>query len=135
MRNRAAAIIQRDDRVLFMRRQKPGQEYYILPGGGVKLDESFSDACKREVIEETGLEVLGLTLVLTNFTPGKEEQYFLVRVGEGEPVLGGPEAEVNTTGNSYAFVWLSEEELQSRNLKPEAAKRLCLSVLQKDAKS
>lgn len=133
MRNRAAAVIQRNDRILLMRRQKPGQEYYILPGGGVKLDESFSDACRREVGEETGLEVLGLTLVYTNFIGGNEEQYFLVRVGDGEPVLGGTEAKLNSPANSYSFEWLNEAELESCNLKP-AAKRLCLSVLNKAAR-
>jgi len=131
MRNRAAAIILRNNQVLLMHRQKPGRDYYILPGGGVKLDESFSDACKREVIEETGLEVLGLTMVLTNFTGGAEEQYFLVRVGEGEPVLGGTEAGLNSPENAYSFDWLTETELESCNIKPEAAKRMCLSVIRK----
>ena len=57
-KNRAAAIIIRDGKVLLFHRQKPGRDYYILPGGGVELEESFEEACIREVKEETGLDVL-----------------------------------------------------------------------------
>ncbi len=131
MRNRAAAIILRNGKILLMRRRKPGRDYYILPGGGVKLDEPFTDACIREVKEETGLDVTGLQLVFTTFTGGNEEQYFLVRVVDGEPVLGGVEAEANSPENSYTFEWLDAQALEAGNLTPPAAKRYCLEVLRK----
>jgi len=114
-----------------MRRHKPGRDYYILPGGGVKLDESYPDACIREVKEETGLDVAGLQLVFTNFNRGLQEQYFLARVTEGEPMLGGVEAVRNSPDDSYAFEWVGEDEMEAVNLVPAAAKRYCLEVLKK----
>lgn len=37
--------------------------WWHLPGGGVKRSEAFSEAARREVREETGLEVDGLRLL------------------------------------------------------------------------
>jgi ADP-ribose pyrophosphatase YjhB (NUDIX family) len=133
MRSRAAAIIIREGKMLLMRRHKPGRDYYILPGGGVKLDESFSDACVREVKEETGLDVAGLQQVFTNFYRGLQEQYFLARVSEGEPKLGGVEAERNSPDDSYSLEWVGEKEMEEVNLLPAAAKRYCLEVLRNKA--
>ena len=132
MRSRAAAIIIRDGKLLLMRRHKPGRDYYILPGGGVKLDESFPDACTREVKEETGLDVAGLQLVFTNFYRGLHEQYFLARVSEGEPRLGGMEADRNSPDDAYSLEWVGEKELAELNLLPAAAKRYCLEVVKKN---
>ena len=43
------------ERVLLVRRLENGR--WAVPGGYMEAGESFSEACKREVIEETGLEV------------------------------------------------------------------------------
>jgi 8-oxo-dGTP diphosphatase len=131
MRSRAAAIIIREGKLLLMRRHKPGRDYYILPGGGVKLDESYPDACTREVKEETGLDVAGLQLVFTNFYRGLQEQYFLARVSEGEPKLGGVEATRNSPDDAYSLEWVAEKELETLNLLPSAAKRYCLELMRK----
>ena len=43
------------EKVLLIRRRDNGK--WAVPGGYMEAGESFSDACKREVLEETGLEV------------------------------------------------------------------------------
>jgi ADP-ribose pyrophosphatase YjhB (NUDIX family) len=44
-----------NDRILLCRHEKPGKEYWLLPGGGVNAGESLVDALARELIEEVGL--------------------------------------------------------------------------------
>jgi 8-oxo-dGTP pyrophosphatase MutT (NUDIX family) len=48
--------------LLLIRNQYGRSDQYVLPGGGIRLLESPYSAAKREVGEELGLTVLGLTL-------------------------------------------------------------------------
>ncbi len=54
-----AVIVGKDGRsiVLVKRRNYPFKDYYALPGGFVEVGERLMDAVKREVKEETGLDV------------------------------------------------------------------------------
>jgi 8-oxo-dGTP diphosphatase len=49
--------------LLVRRRDEPGIGKHALPGGFVQIGETVASACRREVKEETGLEVAELTLV------------------------------------------------------------------------
>jgi ADP-ribose pyrophosphatase YjhB (NUDIX family) len=52
------AIVIHDDALLMIRRaQDPGRGLWSIPGGRVEHGEYISDALRREVNEETGLEV------------------------------------------------------------------------------
>ena len=53
--NCAGAIIIRDGRILFQRRTDNGR--WGLIGGLLEMNETYEQACLREVREETGLEV------------------------------------------------------------------------------
>jgi ADP-ribose pyrophosphatase YjhB (NUDIX family) len=44
------------DRILLCRHEKPGKEYWLLPGGGVHSGESLVDALHRELSEEVGID-------------------------------------------------------------------------------
>jgi len=54
----AARAVIRDEkgRVLFVRRKDDGK--WVMPAGALELGESIFDCLKREVLEETGLEVV-----------------------------------------------------------------------------
>ncbi len=41
--------------MLLCRHEKPGKQYWLLPGGGVKSGESLVDALHRELAEEVGI--------------------------------------------------------------------------------
>lgn len=54
----ASGLIVRDGKVLLIRRGKePYRDHWSLPGGAVERGERIREAVKREVLEETGLEV------------------------------------------------------------------------------
>jgi ADP-ribose pyrophosphatase YjhB (NUDIX family) len=55
-RIRVSAMLRREDRILLVRQEKPGKEYWLLPGGGVNAGESLVDALHRELAEEVGLD-------------------------------------------------------------------------------
>jgi 8-oxo-dGTP diphosphatase len=55
-RIRVSAILRRENRLLLVRQEKPGREYWLLPGGGVNAGESLVDALRRELAEEVGLD-------------------------------------------------------------------------------
>jgi 8-oxo-dGTP diphosphatase len=58
-----ALILEGDSVLLIQRGREPLRGYWSLPGGAVETGELLTDALRREVREETGLEVEVLRLV------------------------------------------------------------------------
>ena len=56
-RIRVSGILKKDDKILFVKHRKHGEEYYLLPGGGVDFGETFEIALKREFLEEVNLNI------------------------------------------------------------------------------
>jgi len=80
--------LDRKGRVLLIRRRGPPfQGRYALPGGFVDVGESVEDACRRELIEETGVAARRLELVGVYSDPARDPRghtcsvAFLTRIG------------------------------------------------------
>jgi len=54
-RVRVSLLLRWHGRVLLCRQEKPGKEYWLLPGGGVEAGETLEEALHRELGEELGL--------------------------------------------------------------------------------
>jgi 8-oxo-dGTP diphosphatase len=87
-----SGLVVQDGKVLLIRRGKePYKDHWSLPGGGVEAGESLREAVKREIREETGLEVdVGL---VAGYREGFEPDHhvviaFHVEVTGGEPCAG-----------------------------------------------
>jgi 8-oxo-dGTP diphosphatase len=71
IRVRAAALIVEDKSVLLVAHKKGRHTYWLLPGGGVNFNESLSDALKRELKEELGIDIdiSGLAYICDSIDP------------------------------------------------------------------
>jgi ADP-ribose pyrophosphatase YjhB (NUDIX family) len=56
-RIRVSAMLRWQGRVLLCRQEKPGKQYWLLPGGGVDGGETLTEALRRELREELGIAV------------------------------------------------------------------------------
>jgi len=66
-------VVFKDNAVVLIRRGNPPfKGSYALPGGFVEEGEKVEDACKREAMEETGLELTNLRLIGAYATPGRD---------------------------------------------------------------
>jgi 8-oxo-dGTP diphosphatase len=57
IRIRIAVVIVEQGRVLLVRHEKDGYSYWLIPGGGVEFGEEIEATARREIQEETNLEV------------------------------------------------------------------------------
>jgi len=74
-RIRVSAILRWHERMLLCRHEKPGKEYWLLPGGGVNSGESLADALHRELKEECGIDdelpLEGPVAIVDSIAPGR----------------------------------------------------------------
>jgi ADP-ribose pyrophosphatase len=60
-----AVVLHQDKVLLVLRGQAPSKDMWAIPGGRVELGESIRSAAEREVLEETGLQVIAGEVVYT----------------------------------------------------------------------
>ena len=101
----AGIVVDSSDRVLMIKRRDNGN--WEPPGGVLELDETFEDGVRREVKEETGVdvEVSQLTGVYKNMSRG-----IVAMVFRCSPLGGTP----RPTDESTAVQWLPRDEALSR---------------------
>lgn len=97
-----AGIIIDQGRALLIRRPENGR--WEPPGGVLELDETFTEGVRREVKEETGLDVepVALTGVYKNMKRGIVALAFRCRL------LGGT---LTTNSEADAFRWATQDEV------------------------
>jgi len=58
VRTRACGILIKNDRILLVKHNLEGKAFYAPPGGGVAFGETIESGLKREIKEETTIEVM-----------------------------------------------------------------------------
>ena len=127
----SAAIFDEQGRVFLTRRADNGQ--WCLPSGGMESGESVTEACEREVWEETGLQVRVKRLVgvyshsdqLTVYPDGNKFQIVALHF-EAEVLNGEPGLSEETT----EFGYFSMDEIQEMDFLGRHRERI-LDTLEK----
>ncbi len=106
-----AFIINDKNELLLQQRNKtPEKGYWSIPGGKVEMFETLHQAVKREVKEETGveIEIIDLLGVCDHIVPNEKVHWisptFLCRIVKGEPKIMEPTKHIDMR-------WFSLEQL------------------------
>jgi 8-oxo-dGTP diphosphatase len=126
---RAVAVLVRGAKLLVIARRLDGQEYAVLPGGGIEPGESPEQAAVRELAEECSLEGIAVRRLFDGDHGGRHATYVLVDAPEGEPVLGGPEAAEQSDDNHFQPLWVTAGELPLLGLLPEGIGELVVAAV------
>ncbi len=128
-----AALVWREDRILLIRRAKaPRAGEWSLPGGRQELGETVAEAARREVSEETGLDVIVLGVVAVVDSIHRDEagriefHYTLIDMlaewYDGEAIAGD---------DASAVAWATLDELSGYDLWSETERVIRLSAQQR----
>lgn len=134
MRAASRAIILKQNNLLVMHRNKFGQEYDILIGGGIEIGETPEQALMREISEESGVSVGQPRLVFVERAPAPygTQYVFLCSYISGKPRLdeNAIEYKIDMMGtNRYMPVWRTLEELKVAQFRSLSLKKAILKGL------
>jgi ADP-ribose pyrophosphatase YjhB (NUDIX family) len=107
------AIIQKNSQILLIERKKePFKGYLVLPGGFVNEGERVEDAAKREVKEETSLDIVLLEILGVYSEPGRDPRgHVMSTVFIGEISKVSYKVDAIAQDDAAAIEWLNLEEI------------------------
>jgi ADP-ribose pyrophosphatase YjhB (NUDIX family) len=107
------ALIIENDRILLIERgREPLKGYWSLPGGAVETGERLEAALRREVREETGLEVAVLHLIevferIMHNADGRPEYHYILM----DYICGPTGGTLRAADDASRAEWFSENEI------------------------
>jgi mutator protein MutT len=112
-----ALIFEGRNILLVERAKEPLKGYWSIPGGIVEAGEKLEDAVRREVREETGLEIEPLAMfeIFERIMPDSEmrPEYHYVLIDYMCRVVGGQLAAASDVSQA---AWVSEQNLREYRL-------------------
>lgn len=103
-----ACFVWKDGQFLMgQRKGSHGADTWSVPGGHLELNESWEDAAKREVMEETSLEIQNIRfLAATNDLMLRDGKHYVsiwmqAEWKSGEPIITEPEKYLNLQWSTF----------------------------------
>lgn len=109
-----AIVIHNDALLMVQRANDPGKGLWSLPGGRVEHGEFLADALRREVREETGLEVEVGELAGILEVPGDDLHYVILDYHAAVTESADPQA----AGDAGAVAWVPLDRVAHMDCTP-----------------
>lgn len=112
-----AAVIARDKEILLVKRgTEPSKGKWSVPGGSIEWGETLADALKREIREETGLEIEIIKLIgITDLIVDSEPGYHYVLIDYLARPVGG---NLSPGSDAVDVQWVYVDNLSDYELTP-----------------
>lgn len=115
------AIIIENGKLLTMFRRKikkdgSVKEYYVIPGGGLEENETLEENVIRELKEEFNIDIAIVKFLGTEEYDDTIANYFLCKIVNGTPKLGGEELERMTKENYYEIRYIDLKNIDSYDI-------------------
>ena len=104
--------------LLVLRGREPGAGLWSIPGGKVEVGESLLEAVRREVLEETALEVEVGEYVGTVERPALEGDVFVIHDYRAAPAPGTAAAAVRAGDDAADVGWFTPAEVRALHCVP-----------------
>jgi peptidase E len=136
IKNRKSARVivfsKEDNSYIYLIYRKKGKEkYFVLPGGGLENNESFTDAAKRETLEELGFNLINIKEVDNSSLEDNTIVKIFTSNNYIECNFTGEELKNTDPNNYYEIRKYNIDDISSLNLKPSYYKKLILDTYNK----
>ena len=120
MRARVILYNSESDAILLIHRLKNGRDYWVIPGGGAKGNETPVETAIREIDEELSIQLKPAALTyLFEYKNQEDEHFFYAEISLiAAPEISGEEKERSNIANVYRPDWVAVKELTKINLMP-----------------
>jgi 8-oxo-dGTP diphosphatase len=97
--------------LLVQRGSEPFKNAYALPGGFVEIQETLEDAARRELKEETGLSITGLTQIHTFSDPERDPRGRVISTCFAAILAESDQIDLRSGSDAADAGWFNLEEL------------------------
>ena len=133
--SRVSAIILSSDAKKILLHTVNGFDFYLLPGGRIKLKETGLEAIKRELNEEINLKNIELKerafieniFIFNNTFYHEIQQIFVTKLNSTNIQIQNCEEFVSAENSDLIYKWVNINDIEKYNLKPFCLKNLIIN--------